>query len=663
MFTCRECLRRAFNSSSRAGIPKNLSASHSSLPPLSATTKASRPNKKYSTVATAQELTADETRSDVAHDPTRKDHGDNKPSVLGRSAKWAARKELEYLNDALHIANRVAAALNKDDFEVAAQITRQASKDKNVIVSWNHLIDYQLRNGRIHAAMKLYNEMKKRAHQPNAQTFTIIFRGCAKSEHPKLAVGEAVRLYQNMLSVGRLKPNTIHLNAVLQVCAKAEDLDSMFGILSSSNDALRSPNNLTYTTILNAMRKTAERPLASDDPARGLAETDIENNKRDTIQRAKSIWEEVVSRWRAGSLIIDEELVCAMGRILLMGDYTDADYIESLIEQTMMIPRVENKGLSKPQGTESSTMARNKQASKAPGAPAITHALPGNNSLSMILEALEKTRRSAKAVKYWNVFTREHNVVPDVDNWTCILKVYNVGKNSGRASVALNYMPGHMLTQKHVRLAMKACLRDNLNKLAFENATAVLRTMGEKLELPDIQTLRTYLQVAHASKRSFDIEAKDDHAGAMDSWARILYAALEHLSRPYQALVEGYFTKQKSVSDAKSLERLQNSQAEVVALARKMSAACGILTHEHTTSFTKAQLAKMELMFSDLTRFMNRYYEKRRGKPAGEQEVVKDKKPKQQDNSQHSKPRRLEDTDDRSVEHKSADSLISVRYT
>ncbi|KAK5629590.1 hypothetical protein RRF57_005305 [Xylaria bambusicola] len=500
--------------------------------------------------------------------------------------------------------------------------------------------------------------MKKRAQPPNAQTFTIIFRGCAKSAHPKLAVGEAVKLYQHMLSVGRIKPNTIHLNAVLQVCAKAEDLDSMFGVLGSSNDALRSPNNLTYTTILNALRSAVIRQFVSDDPSRGLAENEIEKKKQATIQRAKSIWEEVISRWRAGSLIIDEELVCAMGRILLMGGYLDADYIESLIEQTMMIPRVENKGLLKPQGTEDTAIARKKSVIKAPGAPAITHAVPGNNSLSMILEALEKTRRSTKAVKYWNVFTREHNVIPDADNWIRLLKVYNTGKNSGRASIILNLMPRDMLTQKHVRLAMKACLRDNLNKSALQNATAVLKTMGENFKIPDIQSLRTYLQVAHASKRSFDIKAKEDYAGAMDSWAKNLFAAIEHVSRPYDAVVEEYFTKSSSVSDTKSLEQLQNSKAEVVALARKMSATCDILTHEHMASLTEVQLTKMNLIYSGLTRFINRYFEtQRRGKLAGEQDVVEDNKSKQQDNSQYGKLRRLEDADGRSLEGKFADRI------
>ncbi len=63
--------------------------------------------------------------------------------------------------------------------------------------------------------------MKKRGQPPNAQTYTILFRGFAKSQHPTLAVSEAVRIYTTMLDSPRLPLNTIHLNAVLEVCARA----------------------------------------------------------------------------------------------------------------------------------------------------------------------------------------------------------------------------------------------------------------------------------------------------------------------------------------------------------------------------------------------------------------------------------------------------------
>ncbi|KAF2970592.1 hypothetical protein GQX73_g2968 [Xylaria multiplex] len=622
MFTCRACLRRTFEiPSSRHSLPKNPSASRHDLPPFRATVKPSPPSRRYATVA-AHTPSADTANPAVTQSPV--EFHDGKAPVLGRSAAWAARKELEYLRDPLHIANRVRQALSKNNYELASLITREASKDNNLTVSWNYLIDYQLQNGRIHSALKLYNEMKKRAQQPNAQTFTIIFRGCAKSEHPKLAVNEAVKLYQNMLSVGRIKPNTIHLNAVLQVCAKVGDLDSMFSILGSSDDPLRSPNNLTYTTIFNALRMKVDRSGVFG----GLEDKKTQKERQDTVVRAKAIWEEVISRWRSGSLIIDEELVCAMGRILLMGEYTDIDAIESLIEQTMMIPRADNKGLSERKGTESTALTVPQSTIKAPGAPAITHAIPGNNSLSMILEGLEKTRRTTKAIKYWNVFTLHHNVIPDAENWIRALRVFVRGKNSGRAAVALQKMPSDMITYKHIRLAMKACLRDNLNKLALDNATAILKTVGQTPSTPDVQWLRTYLQVAHASKRSFDNEARHDYTGAMNAWAKSLATALEHLFGAYQAAA-----KQMAVDAPNTKERLQNSKAELVALARRMCAAYDILMSQHAASLTAAQLTKMRLRHAGLTRLITNHFKTEHrhfNEQAGGEENVEDNKSKQQ---------------------------------
>ncbi|KAI1155062.1 hypothetical protein F4825DRAFT_460047 [Nemania diffusa] len=614
MFTCTACLRRAFYSLSGHSLPKHLNTTRYNLPPYRTIAKPPRLSRRYATIAA---------RTSTGHDGF-------KASALGRSAQWAARKELQYLGDPLHIANRIRIALHKGDFELAADITRQASKTLPVTVSWNHLIDYQLENGRMHAALKLYNEMKKRAQQPNAQTFTIIFRGCAKSKHPKLAVAEAVRLYQNMISVGRIKPNTIHLNAVLQVCAKVGDLDSMFSILNTSDDPLRSPNNLTYTTILNAMRMNFDKRPGDNEPSERLEDKEVQQEKQSVIRRAKAIWEEVISRWRSGSLIIDEELVCAMGRILLMGSYSDIDSIEGLIEQTMMIPRADNKGLSGREGGNAA-LAAPRSTIKAPGAPAISHALPGNNSLSMILEALEKTRRTTKAVKYWNMFTIHYNVVPDPDNWTRALRVFHRGKNSGRVATALQNMPNDLRTHKHVRLAMKACLRDNLNKSALDNATAILKTMGQFPNIPDVQSLRTYLQVAHACKRAYDGMAKDDYAGAMDAWAKTLVAALEHLFGPYQAVAKKYLTDPPNTNDPKVLERALLSKGEVIALARKMCAAYDMLNTEHSASLTTAQAAKIRSRHAGLTRIITNFYESGSQRPsnqAKQPENVEDNKSK-----------------------------------
>ncbi|KAI1274814.1 hypothetical protein F5Y07DRAFT_401096 [Xylaria sp. FL0933] len=624
MFTCRACLRRALGAVSSYGHSRNVNTSCHNLPPFRAPVKQSRPSSRYATVATHAQFT--DGANSIATPSSVDPHGDVEAAAVPRSVERVVRKELEYLRDPLHIANRVKLALDKDDFQLAGSLTREASKKYNVTVSWNHLIDYQMGAQRLGPAIKLYNEMKKRAQQPNAQTFTIIFRGCAKSDHPKQALNEAVKLYQNMLALGRIKPNTIHLNAVLQVCAKVGDLDSMFSILSTMDDQLRSPNNLTYTCIFNALRVAiSKEPLPTDSPSDELPPRVVEANTTVTIKRAKAIWQEVITRWRAGSLIIDEELVCAMGRILLLGGYSDIDAIESLIEQTMMIPREENKGLQRPEEPENTALALPRPVTLAPGAPATTHALPGNNSLSMIIEALGKTRRTTKAIKYWNLFTLHHNVVPDVDNWAQLLRAYHIGKNSGRAASALQTIPSDMLAPKHIRVAMKTCVRDNINSSALDNATSILKTMKQNPSTLDITTLQTYLQAAHASKKSFARRDKLLDESQLDTWARNMFAALEHLWEPYQMVAKKYVIEPPNLSDPKELPTLQYNKGLVVGLARRIASAYDSLANVNAAALTPAQLATIKARLASLSRLIRPYFQNNTrlvGKPAGEPEEV-----------------------------------------
>ena len=68
-------------------------------------------------------------------------------------------KHLQHLKDPFKIAEHVLRTLEKGRFEEAALLTRKASRDTKVTVSWNHLIDYQMRNQRLNSALKLYNEV------------------------------------------------------------------------------------------------------------------------------------------------------------------------------------------------------------------------------------------------------------------------------------------------------------------------------------------------------------------------------------------------------------------------------------------------------------------------------------------------------------------------
>ncbi|KAI1335170.1 hypothetical protein F5Y15DRAFT_399174 [Xylariaceae sp. FL0016] len=560
MYTCRSCLRKALRPFSDIYVSRASESTPSTSKPAQA--------RQYATSGAAVKQ--------ARHDAPRGE--DHSPARIGRSKNWAVQKELQYLQDPLHIAKQVKRTLDRNDFDHAASITRSASKSAKVAVSWNHLIDYQLRMDRIHTALKLYNEMKKRAQLPNAQTITIILRGLARSSHSKLAVSEAIKLYNNCTKSPRFKPNTIHLNAVLQVCAKAQDLESMFNILDTTNDGLRAPNNYTYTTILNAIRAHASQIQVGDQD-----EAVVAANKRQAVQRAKLIWNEVLTRWRSGSVVIDEELVCAMGRILLMGDnYKNAESIEDLIDQTMNLERgakrtPSDSGVEGENGTETKTKAvttRDQSSrTKASGVSAATYALPGKNSLSMILESLLRTRKTTRALRYWGIFTKNYHVEPDANNWTLLLRAFCTGKNSSGTVAYFKNMPRKLMTPKHSRIAMKACLTDQLNRSAFHNASQVLEIMLSNLKTPDVQTLRIYLRVVYANRRSFGRRAEYDEEGATQAWAKQLAEALENLWEPFKAAEKQCVPVDKGKQEHRGQESNSALRVEVVALARRMIAA------------------------------------------------------------------------------------------
>jgi hypothetical protein len=69
-------------------------------------------------------------------------------------------RHLVYLSDPLKLADFIRQSLQKDDFDTAESVVRAASKNIQCTVAWNHLIDYQLRQGRMKAAVKTFNEVR-----------------------------------------------------------------------------------------------------------------------------------------------------------------------------------------------------------------------------------------------------------------------------------------------------------------------------------------------------------------------------------------------------------------------------------------------------------------------------------------------------------------------
>ncbi|KAL8690177.1 MAG: hypothetical protein Q9218_004327, partial [Villophora microphyllina] len=485
------------------------------------------------------------------------------------------RHELTYLQDPLKLAENTVNLLRKDDDAKALEIVRLASKATPCSVSWNHIIDYQMSKGKVQLAEKIYNEMKKRAQKPDAQTYTILLRGLAWHAHFPQTLPRALKIYYSMFAeTCPIKPNIIHTNAMLNVCAQAKDLDALFGVAAKlPTKGPGAPNNLTYTTIINAIRNTAWR---DDDDLKDETLEQKSLRRQRAVMQGRRLWEDIILRWREGDIWIDEELVCAMGRLLLLGS-TERDYedVLSLAEQVMAIPR-QKRGMREPKestGTEepATTASRSPETTISgmrdgakddnatsstelttdvkgvftPGAspPRTSTAVPGRNTLSLLLDACVNLRALSPAQSYWGLLTSPkgpYNISPDAENYHMYLRLLRVQRASRAASELVldlhkdpelrrNAGAVWNLQPKTFRIAMSCCVRDKNNQSVLENATSILETMKRALPTSDTKAVDMYVLLATGvAKRDYRaailaLRAMEQTMKQLKNWAQFGY--------------------------------------------------------------------------------------------------------------------------------------------
>lgn len=472
--------------------------------------------------------------------------------------------------------------------------------------------------------------MKKRGQLPNVHTFTTIFRGCSKTTHSKLAVSEAFKHYNILLQDRRLEPNSIHLNAVLNVCARAGDVDAMFLVAKSINDTTRAANAQTYTTIFNGMRHHLLKTTQNLDAER-RAETAAK-----IVGDAKRIWVEVLEKWRAGKLHIDEELVCAMGRLMLNAPATDPrrELMEvfELLQQTMNIPNF--AASANTTSPDSTTNNKGETASSAAttGTTGVVsksgvYVKPSRNTLSLVLTAASHTKSTARvSSRYWNYLVQTHRIRPDEDNWLRMLGTLKLSKSSAEAAAVISLLDAKKIAapERHYRIAMEACVRDNINPNVMANATKVLDEMAARLECPDPQTMRLYVRVAlvshfHQRAKARDADADDADAAKREYGMQIM-KALEQLWEPYKAAHSYYFGESdgfgRDMSSSTNAGRKRkpaseeyNGQREVISLARLMYSAANKIINENMVP--QSQLRVVKQFGGMINREIQRFFAKR----------------------------------------------------
>lgn len=438
-----------------------------------------------------------------------------------------------------------------------------------------------------------------------------------------------------MLTSQRLKPNVTHLNAVLEVCAKADDIESLFVTLRSATTE-RPPDKRTYTIILNALRY---QKCNFVNPNTTLSEEEeqkaVKRSIKQTISRAKLVWEEVMTRWRKAEIKMDEELMCAMGRILLLGGPRETETILDMVTEILGITKLKNgqpglmperarsidKSVAQPvksrdtkenhetggatnlaETTRPTSTSSSFQVLEQSIPPPVEHFM-ANNTLSLVMRALANSRLTKLGARYWDYLTSVYGVVPDRKNYRDYLDCLFTGAASGKAAQVIASMPPKVTEGQAIRRGLLMCYFDTFNSHAFDNATTMLDAMTQKLRYPDARCLGVYLKVALKAQHEFADETKyPTENDRKRGYGTQLYKALDRVWEPIRLATNHLGFKDGPLSAASPEEKSLRSYPErksLIEVAETVQGLCDkmlsqrlfpVRSQEHKTIVARRQV-------------------------------------------------------------------------
>lgn len=423
----------------------------------------------------------------------------------------------ELIDDPKRLAQRVLQHAEGGDRLRALSLVRAAPSSMKTVVSWNALIDHAFKLRDVGGAFRTYNEMKKRGIEPNELTYSILFAGLAENTHLPTCVPRALKLYDTMKEATdrKFRPNQIHTNALLNVLARAGEVDRLVQIASSL--PARGPDTITYTTIFDGLRlhyAPEEDTRGEQEVGRKRATVDV-----DVIEDAKRIWQGVLTRWKNGSLMLDEKLVCSMCRLLLASART-SDWLEvfSMVEQIYKIP---NPVTKKEQPTSAEQARGLTDQSSTPPAPStkMKAVLPpgpqvGNATLSLLIEASAQIKSVHAGETYWDHFHNLDNIRLDLENYHSYLRFLRKFRAGKQAADLAEYMVAKSMTPdgrtpspspKTFYIALSACKRPPGGRTnLYQEAVRILDAFEEMgiVEIPEERGRRVKKYLGFQKRRA-----------------------------------------------------------------------------------------------------------------------------------------------------------------
>ncbi|KAF9570603.1 hypothetical protein EC968_001628 [Mortierella alpina] len=98
--------------------------------------------------------------------------------------------------------------------------------------------------------------MKKRGFEPNDRTYTILFNSLAINSSSPNSVSRAKALYQQMQDSEDTPPTLAHTNALLKVCARSNDHESLLSVYNSMpTTGPNAPDVVTFNLLINSLAR------------------------------------------------------------------------------------------------------------------------------------------------------------------------------------------------------------------------------------------------------------------------------------------------------------------------------------------------------------------------------------------------------------------------
>ncbi|KAJ5896397.1 uncharacterized protein N7473_005796 [Penicillium subrubescens] len=481
---------------------------------------------------------------------SKSEDGEMNDEIRGASySRKTISMELKWLEDPRDLADRVARILQSGDPGMAAALVRQAQKDgKRTDVAWNHLLSYCMQRGFPQVAWKFYNDMKKRGRMPTSVTYTLMLKGLADAPKSVANVRMAESIYKS-IKTSEVEPSIIHTNAMLSVCDRHNDMESLWRIAGDlPEEGPQAPDMRTYTIILGALQYAARHDIDKMSPN----DTDkIVERKDQMVMEGKRIWADVLYRWTKDQLQIDNHVVNAMASLLLEGarerDYYD---VLALYHQTMGIPifakqpaettkcsrftmfrlaflrrsqelvsqRTDdvpfvdenNQPLREEPDVEEEALEEEGEEEVenfdkifdpvVPKTAELSYLQPGSKELTFIEDVCHRLPQGfAAGYSYWDHLTVESETRfdPDAVAYAQYLRLLRAGRASKRAIQVLQNqaLPAGLANEKLFHLAMACCRRDRNNASVLLHANELLEIMHKALVLPDPRVLESYLEL------------------------------------------------------------------------------------------------------------------------------------------------------------------------